>query len=117
MMSQAYIDDVSRQAAEAAAKEGKRPFMVWASDIKTWKEQSASGGLGDFPFPFIGDYVPMGLKKEGEEFMVDSSGMGFDDEPALTIHQFIDKLEANKAYAIVAVGQFQVVMQTYVEVD
>ena len=116
MMSQAYIDEASREAARVAAQEGTTPFMVWQSDINCWKELLASGGLEQLPFPFIGDHVPENLEREGEEFMVDGSGMGQEGEAALTVGQFIHKIEPNKAYAITSMGQFQVVMQAYVEV-
>ena len=116
MMSQAYIDEASREAARTAAREGTTPFMVWKQDIKCWKELLASGGLEQLPFPFIGDHIPENLELEGEQFQVDSSGMGQEGERALTVGQFIHKIEPNKAYAITSMGEFQIWMQAYVEV-
>jgi hypothetical protein len=50
---------------------------------------------------------------EGEALFVDTSGFGAPDEPALTLTQFLDELEADKAYALVEVGQFQAYVQKF----
>jgi hypothetical protein len=48
--------------------------------------------------------------------MVDASGFGGDDEPALTVTQFEQYAQAHPEYyyGIVEAGQFQVVLATYV---
>lgn len=50
------------------------------------------------------------LKKfvETDRFFVDSSGWGTENEPALTINQFLKKVKAGRYYAIIEAGQFQV---------
>ncbi len=49
-----------------------------------------------------------------DEFFVDSSGWGQDDESALTINQFLKKVKAGRYYAIIEAGQFQVRVGEYV---
>jgi hypothetical protein len=94
MMSLETIRSMSQEARERAAAEGMVPYLVDEKDISAWKRGS---GL-PLPFPFIGDYVPDGYEPEGEALFVDTSGFGAPDEPALTLTQFLDELEADKAY-------------------
>jgi len=105
MMSQRNIQELSRDAAKAASKARKVPFMVWPEDVTAIKAGYHLGVLR--AFPFIGDYRPRGYKLVDTHF-VDSSGFGSDSEPALTIQQFSQTIEANFAYAIIEAGQFQV---------
>lgn len=55
----------------------------------------------------------------GDSYMVDASGFGADNEPALTIAKFTARLESlkksgdNYGLAIIEAGQFQVVIQEY----
>ena len=51
--------------------------------------------------------------KKTNTFFVDSSGFGQEDEIALTINQFIDKLKIGFSYGIVDSGQFQVYINEY----
>jgi len=60
-----------------------------------------------FPFPNIGDFRPKGWELT-ESYFVDSSGFGSDNEPALTVRQFLKKLQDGFGYAIIEEGQFQV---------
>ena len=98
MMSLSLINGMSRQQARKAAREGKHPFMLWPGD----KEK-----MPPFPFPNIGSYRPKGWELVDTLFC-DSSGMGSESEPALTVHQLIDALEPGFGYAIIEEGQFQV---------
>ena len=54
---------------------------------------------------------------ETDRFFVDSSGWGQEDEPALTINQFLKKIKAGKYYAIIEAGQFQVYVGEYILKD
>jgi hypothetical protein len=109
MMSQAYIQELSRKAAYRAAREHRIPF---APDISS----------GDFKpnvenfihhIPNLGSYVPKGWAKV-DDWFVDSSGFGADDEPALSLKQFLKKAEEEMiahpetGFAITETGQFQV---------
>jgi len=112
MMSGQTIAAMSRAAARKSAREHQVPFTVWPEDLRDWKAIVEAGSLPRLPFPFIGDRNPRGYKRV-QEFFVDSSGFGADYEPALTIRKFIGEIKENMAYAIVEVGQFQVVIAEY----
>lgn len=43
-----------------------------------------------------------------ETLLVDNSGFGQDDEPALTIEQFYKEILAGRGYGVIDAGQFQV---------
>jgi hypothetical protein len=103
MMSLGQIREESRKAAVKAARTHKVPYIVEREDIEDWK----ANGVRSFPFPFIGDYTPKGWELV-DTYFVDSSGMGADDEPALSLNRFLDKLEAGYGYAVTEAGQFQV---------
>lgn len=102
MMSLDYIEQESRKAAAKASKSNKIPFIVEQEDIDFWRDYQRQ-----LPFPNLGTYVPKGWEKVDELFC-DSSGMGAENEMALTYNQLIEKLEAGKGYAITQAGQFQV---------
>jgi len=53
--------------------------------------------------------------EEVDRFFVDSSGWGQEDEPALTLGQFLKKIKAGRYYAIIEAGQFQVHVGEYVK--
>ncbi len=105
MMSLNQIQYESRAAAAKASREGKRPFIVEAEDLKA---------MPPFPFPFIGSYVPNGWEKV-EDYFVDSSGFGQPGEPALTIEQFLPRLKMGRGYAVTEAGQFQLYIGEYVQ--
>lgn len=50
---------------------------------------------------------------ETNEYFVDSSGFGRDDEPALTPDQFLKKVKKGRYYAITGQGLFQVFIGEY----
>ena len=60
-----------------------------------------------FKCDFIGDYIPDGWEAI-QNFFVDSTGWGRDNEPALTPENFLRKVKKGLGYAITEKGQFQV---------
>ncbi len=110
MMDLAYIKELNREAAERASQENLSPFVYW--------DESELDQSGGFPFPFIGDLEPTGWIEIARHF-VDSSGLGGDDEAALSIGQFIDLIRDRitngpvTGWTIVEVGQFQVYVAEY----
>ena len=62
--------------------------------------------------PNLGDFVPDGFELVGTHF-VDNSGIGADNESALTFKQFLTKVKKGRFYAIAEVGQFQVFINEY----
>ena len=101
MMSLEQIQALSHKAALKAARAGTRPFIVEEGDAERFLAQ------GKFPFPFIGEYVPKGWKLV-ETYFADATGMGYDNEPALTMGALARKLKVGKGYAVVEAGEFQV---------
>ena len=47
---------------------------------------------------------------------VDNSGFGSDNEPALTMTQFLRKVKQGRGYAITSTGQFQVYVGEFIKV-
>ena len=107
MMDLNTIHAMSREAAAEAATEGKVPFVIDEQDLQD---------MPPFPFPQLGDYTPAGWEKIDTHF-VDKTGMGDDDEPALTTRQFIDRLVVGHGYALTEEGQFQVYVGEYVRLS
>lgn len=105
MLSLEQIKAISREAAEKASKENLMPFVVEQEDIDN---------MPPFPFPFLGDHVPNGWHKVNE-FFVDSSGFGGDNELALSVRQFLTKLKVGRGYAVTEAGEFQVYVGEYEE--
>ena len=104
MMSPSSIRQAEREAEKKAKASDIVPYQI------KWKSQINK--MPPFPFPFIGKYVPEGWEKT-DEFFVDSSGFGQDDELALSIDQFKKKMKIGRAYAITSAGQFQVYVGEY----
>jgi len=102
----------NREAGAAAARANKKPFVVTEVDLQDWKDTVATGHFPRFPFPNIGDHDPEGWEQVDTLFC-DHSGFGSTSEPALTIPQLVNTLEAGKGYAIVSVGQFQLHLGVY----
>ena len=111
MMSSATISQLNYEAAERASAENRRPFQVWEGDTDK---------MPPFPFPEFGDFRPDGWTLVQIHF-VDSSGMGREWEPALTLRRFLAILKAPQrsghGYAILSAGQFQVYIGEFVEED
>ena len=77
--------------------------------------------LAGTSIPFLGDYVPAGWVQDPniEPFLVDATGFGDDNEPALTqdglykqARNFVKSGDVF-AYGVVEQGQFQVVVAVY----
>lgn len=106
MLSQGYINQISREAAEHAAQDGLTPHVVWPEDLELWQCQYENDALS-LPFPHIGDMEPAGFELQRTLF-VDMSGFGEEGGPAMTVRRLIyEELAVDMAYAIVEVGQFQ----------
>ena len=58
------------------------------------------------------DYQVDGFKSIGE-LLVDHSGFGTKGESALTINQFTAQVKKGLGYAIIGVGQFQVIIGVF----
>ncbi len=99
-MSLQQISEESRKQARKAARLHKRPYVF---------EEEDRGTFPPFPFPNLGDYRPKGYEMVATYF-VDSFGFGSPGEPALTIDRFVSLLKPGRGYAIVEVGEFQVVI-------
>lgn len=91
MMSITTIHRMSQEQGELAKSLGKVPIRFNFHDVKTFPP---------FPFPFLGDYTPDNfsplLDKDKDEITLfcDSSGMGGENEPALSVEQLKDQLES-----------------------
>lgn len=112
MMSLETIRRMAREAAARAAREGKRPYVVTREDLADWLAQAEAGGLPKLPFPNLGEYRPEGWELV-DTYLVDSSGFGAPDEPALTARQLLERLQRGMGYAIIQQGQFQVVVGAF----
>lgn len=104
MMSLDTIRDMARDAGIEAAENAVTPKFFWDTDISDLKAGDLRGLKA---IPNLGDHTPEGFEMV-QEFFVDSSGFGQEDEPALTFTQLIDKLDPEMGYAITSVGQFQI---------
>ena len=116
MMSASAIRSLSREAAEEAAAENKEPLVLEPEDVEDWRTRCGVS------IPNLGDHRPAGWDIVGDYddwLFVDKSGMGAPDEPALTISQFLDRMEQLVAehpdwgYGIVEEGQFQLYVAAF----
>jgi|TARA_R100001530_G_scaffold120868_3_gene88219 hypothetical protein len=118
MMSVEYIKELSKETGREAAERNQEPFIP----ATRWEISPP------FPFPNLGDYLPDGwepIDDDGYEktFFVDSSGMGAEDEPALTHRQFIEEARSFydqcedegfiPGFAITETGQFQLYVSAF----
>lgn len=113
MMGLSTMRSMAQEAAARAAESGTEPFTVEQHDVEGWENVLAEGNHPRFPFPFIGDHQPEGWEPTGEEYFVDTSGMGRSDEPALTAEQLVARLTVGRGYALTQVGQFQAYLAEY----
>jgi hypothetical protein len=113
MMSLDYIEQLNDEAAVAAAQKGLYPYIPYDLDevLET-----------DTIFRSIPNIGSLDISDEWEEIetvLVDSSGLGAEYEPALTIGQFRDfvsdhvRQSSRRGFAIVSQGQFQVVVGVF----
>ena len=101
MMSLSQIYELSDEAARKARRHGKKPYVIWPAEAERIKLDRS------FPFPFIGSYRPKGWKLV-DTYFVDRTGLGSENEPALSRAAFRSKLKAGMGYAVIEAGQFQV---------
>jgi hypothetical protein len=120
MMSLSTIRDMSREAGVTAAVENRTPYVLWDEDeVSRLPGGPEWDGVTPFPFPNLGDHEPEGWVNTGRRFFVDTSGMGADDEPALTWAQFNEKLREvvgdnrKLGLGITEVGQFQLYVDVF----
>lgn len=102
MMSPETISYLARKQARAAAKNGSKPLIIEAEDLPRIATVIRH-------IPNIGTYRPRGYKLV-ETLFVDKSGMGSENEPAMTFTKFCSVVRPGYAYAIIEEGQFQVVI-------
>ena len=111
MLSLQAIRDIQLEAAEKAARDHATPFVYWPGDP-----------VEPHRLPFIGDYVPRGWRLV-RTYLVDATGIGRDDEPAMTIRAWGDEVDRVRdeyagqgktpGWAIYEAGEFQVVVGLY----
>lgn len=99
MLDLGTINRMNNEAGNIAKRRGIKPYKVWDYD--------ELDNYPPFPFPYIGDYVPKGYKLV-KTYFVDSSGVGLEEEPALTIKRFKQAIKPGRYYAIISQGEFQV---------
>ncbi len=112
MMSYTEVERIAKDAAERAEKEGIEPLSV-----RGFNSESPNAFIRRIPF--LGSYIPAGWvhPEELDDLFVDSSGMGNENEPALTVSQFAKKITEfqksgeNFGFGIAEAGQFQVVIR------
>jgi hypothetical protein len=113
MMHPNEIARMSREASARSARQRTAPLVVEQEDLQ----------LGDEALltflrraPFLGSsYTPKGWVLV-QELFVDSTGFGYDTEPALSHRQLVEKvreLGPGKGYGITEAGQFQVYLGVY----
>lgn len=109
MMDPRQIRALADEAAHKARREGREPYGFF---------DEADVGESLRKLPFIGHHVPRGFRLVDTLF-VDTSGLGSEDEPALTLRAFRERIvrdvqDGNRySYAITEVGQFQAYVGVY----
>ena len=112
MMSLATIKAMSAEVAQEAADEGRKPMAIWPEDLEP-----------PFNCPNIGSLDVSAEFEEITNLFCDSSGMGAEDEPALSPGQLVASVKAlceehkpdTLYWAITEAGQFQVYISVYKE--
>ena len=108
MYSPETIAAMSDEAAREAASLNKVPYVPWDR-----REVDAYGVSRTIPFPNLGAHRPIGWRLV-EHRLVDAYGWGDESEPALTPRGMrawvTEHLTSGSGYAIIEVGQFQVVV-------
>lgn len=101
MMDERYLKAQNDAQYRKARKNKSQPYVA-----------KVDGDEGVFKAPFFGCYKPEGWELL-EKLFVDSSGFGADNEPALSIRQFLGQVKAGRGYSIASVGQFQVYVNVF----
>jgi len=115
MMSYQSIASLRAEAAATARAENLVPQLV-TEVLQEYKH------TGRFTFPSLGYYVPTGweLSQQIEHLLVDKTGRGREGELALTVQQFVQRLESFAksgdpyAVAIIEEGEMQIVVGIFV---
>lgn len=102
------IEAESREWAEEAAAKRKRPFVFFNNTEvhPPWR------------FPLLGSHVPTGWKLK-EELFCDLTGLGTENEPALTTKQLEKKIKeiitqpGVYGFGLISTGQFQGTVGVY----
>lgn len=104
MMSLSTIRDYADKATRKARREKLAPAVPKPADLAALRR----GERGSFRIPFVGDYVAPGWKLETTHF-IDMSGLGADNEPAMTLARFLKHVAANpgRGFGLLEHGQFQ----------
>lgn len=89
-----YIKNMNKESGKTA--KGKKPYIAKCDNDENVLR-----------CPNFGDYRPKKWRLKNKYF-VDNSGFGSNNEPALTIDQFLSKVKVGYGYAITEVDQFQV---------
>lgn len=100
------IRQMSKEQAKKAARAHKEPFM-WGDDC-TFEDLRG--------IPNIGDYRPKGWELV-DQYFVDKTGIGYEDEPALTTNQLLAKMKPGMGYAIIEEGEFQIYVGEFKKVE
>jgi len=69
----------------------------------------------DIRVPNMGKWRPKRWRLE-QEFFVDHSGFGRDNDPALTQAEFIACVKAGRGYGVIDIGQFQLYVGEFIKV-
>ena len=116
MMSLAEINRLSDEAAKEAAEKGLVPYVPF--------NRKELDNYPTFPFPNIGSHKPEGwIELEDKRMFVDKTGMGDENEPALTIQQLLNRLyslydeDSSLGFAITEEGPFQAYISVFKKVD
>lgn len=108
MMDLETIKKTNEERCNQAKVDHVEPFVI--------ESQKQIDSFEGFPFPHIGDYRPKDWELI-DNYFVDSSGFGAENESALSVRQFLDKLKVGYGYAIIEAGQFQVYVGEFKRVE
>ena len=112
MMSIDHIVGLAKEQAAQASRMKKQPMRI--PNKVYWDKFSADKKADRLHhIPNLGGYVHPDWERV-DNFMVDSSGFGGTDEPALTFEQFVGRVVPRRGYAIIEEGQFQVIVGEFV---
>jgi hypothetical protein len=116
MMDLATVRYYARKAGSAARREGLEPYQpTGLADIDL--------GNPGFRIPNLGTYVPAGWHRTEAVWFVDKTGWGREDEPALTVPRFVEKLQEyfgihpEAGYGLIYEGEFQVYVAAFERAD
>lgn len=118
MLAYTTVREIAREAAQTAEESGAQPLSIVGFDPET-----PDGFVRRIPF--LGDYCPDGWQpaQDIDDLFVDSTGLGSENEPALSVGQFIRELEKyhrsgiNYGFGLSEAGQFQVYVRVYVRTN